>query len=54
MSEDPEPVNGVIRAKLTMISPIIDVASQTFRAVFEIANEGAPLPAGFVVYLQWE
>ncbi|MCA9295714.1 MAG: efflux RND transporter periplasmic adaptor subunit [Phycisphaerales bacterium] len=45
------PVSHPLRATLTTITPIIDTASQTFRAVFTIDNHDHVLPAGFMVYL---
>ncbi len=40
-----------ITARLINIDPVIDPASQTFRAVFQIDNADESMPAGFPVYL---
>jgi RND family efflux transporter MFP subunit len=45
------PVNKTIIGRLTVIDPVIDSASQTFRVVFEIDNADRALPAGFTVRL---
>lgn len=45
------PVKETLAAKLKFVSPAIDPASQTFRCVFEIANEDLGLPVGFPVQL---
>lgn len=42
-----QPLVGTV----TMVDPLIDSASQTFRCVFEIENPDHKLPAGFPVYL---
>lgn len=47
------PVDHSLTGKLKTIDPVIDTASQTFRCVFTIANEGVKLPAGFTVLLNW-
>lgn len=40
-----------IAARLINVDPVIDPASQTFRAVFEIDNADESMPAGFPVFL---
>lgn len=48
------PVNRVLKGKLTYCEPRIDLASHTFRCVFEIENPDAELPSGFMVQLVWQ
>jgi RND family efflux transporter MFP subunit len=43
------PVNGPIRARLAFASPVIDMASKTFRCLFTIDNRARQFPAGFSV-----
>lgn len=45
-------LGGVLKGKLRHVDPIIDAAMDTFRCVFEIANPGEKLPAGFAVTLR--
>jgi membrane fusion protein (multidrug efflux system) len=47
------PVHRQLEARLTVVDPQIDAASQTFRCVFEIDNENLSLPGGFTVVLHW-
>lgn len=47
------PVMRDLRAELEHVDPVIDTASQTFRATFHLPNRGEDLPAGFVVSLAW-
>jgi len=44
-----EPVGRVLKARLKMMTPIIESASQTFRCVFSIDNLDQQLPAGFSI-----
>ena len=48
------PVSKVVTAKLKFVSPVIDSASQSFRAVFMIDNKKMGLPAGFPIQLSDE
>jgi RND family efflux transporter MFP subunit len=45
------PLNHPLQARLTFVAPIVDSATNTFRAVFTIANQNGRLPAGFTVHL---
>lgn len=45
------PLNRVIEAELKTFEPVIDAASQTFRATFTIPNQDLSLPSGFIVRL---
>ncbi|MGK0411777.1 MAG: RND family efflux transporter MFP subunit [Shewanella psychromarinicola] len=48
----PAPVNSQHRAKITIIDPIIDSASGTFRMRLELANKDYAIPAGVACQLQ--
>lgn len=48
----PEPVSGRHSAKITIIDPIIDSASGTFRMRLELANANYSIPAGVACRLQ--
>ena len=48
------PVNRTLKGKLIYCEPRIDLASHTFRCVFEIDNPDATLPSGFMVQLLWQ
>lgn len=45
---------GNLKAKLSIIRPIDDPASDTFLCVFEIQNQDHKLPGGFTVALLWQ
>ena len=47
------PVEAELRGRLKVIEPMVDLATGTFRAVFEIGNPDLALPAGFRVSLHW-
>jgi RND family efflux transporter MFP subunit len=46
-----QPVNRPLDAELKTFEPVIDAASQTFRATFIIPNPDLALPSGFIVKL---
>ena len=46
-----KPVSSTIEATVLTVSPIINSASETFRAVLEIDNRDKQLPAGFSVVI---
>lgn len=48
----PAPVNSQHRAKITIIDPIIDSASGTFRMRLELANKNYAIPAGVACQLK--
>ena len=48
----PAPVNSQHRAKITIIDPIIDSASGTFRMRLELENKDYAIPAGVACQLQ--
>ena len=47
------PVDAELTGRLKVIEPIVDLATGTFRAIFEIENPDFALPAGFQVSLHW-
>ena len=46
-----DPIDGELAGTLVYVDPMLDTASRTFRAVFEIANPDQQMPSGFVVTL---
>ena len=46
-----KPVSRLLKGTLTYVSPVVDSASQTFKAKFEIPNNDLTLPSGFAVEL---
>lgn len=48
-----QPVNRSLVGTLKSVEPVIDSASNTFRAVFSIDNQDLELPVGFTVRLVW-
>lgn len=48
-----QPVGGRIDARCTLVTRMIDPASETFRCVMRIDNPDNRLPAGFTVRLIW-
>jgi len=47
------PVNRRLEAECTLVTRMIDPASETFRCVMRIDNADGKLPAGFAVRLIW-